>query len=458
MRNILIGSPVRQEPDILAAFLHGLARLHTDGLQVRFCFMDDNDDPRSSALLDEFLAAHEGVRIRIEDRPEPYDKDDHTHRWRVSLIARVAAIKNQLLQLAAESGFDALFLVDSDLVLHPRTLVHLSALHKPVVSEVFWTRWTPQAPWRPQVWMMDHYTLYAAVPGEQVPTAEAQRRTIEFLRRMRDGGCHPVGGLGACTLVARNAIAAGVSFDAVPNVSFWGEDRAFSIRAAVLGVELWADTALPPLHLYRRADLARVPGFWRRYELREEHGPRLTLALAVSRGEGAAAAATLRSLRGAADRAVVLLDADAQDDRAAIADAAGSIALTLLRPDRPLGAQRELLRRALWEFATREDPDWLLLLDPGETIAPQVIGALAPVLTRPGPQCVLLPVTRTADGPPRATPCLVRYVTEFDWLWAPHAPAARLPDDNPELPRVALEAAPALSDASVDAQAQVCLS
>jgi hypothetical protein len=71
-------------------------------------------------------------------------------------------------------------------------------------------------------------------------------------------GVYRVGGLGACTLISRRALDAGVTYEPLYNVSWWGEDRHFCLRAVALDFELWADTHCPPFHVYREADLAGV--------------------------------------------------------------------------------------------------------------------------------------------------------------------------------------------------------
>jgi len=78
-------------------------------------------------------------------------------------------------------------------------------------------------------------------------------RAFAWLERLRRPGLYPVGGLGACTLISRRAIEAGVRYQRIPNLTYWGEDRHFCIRAQALGFDLWADTHCPPRHLYRRS-------------------------------------------------------------------------------------------------------------------------------------------------------------------------------------------------------------
>jgi hypothetical protein len=72
--------------------------------------------------------------------------------------------------------------------------------------------------------------------------------------------------LGACTLISRRAIEAGVNFSELRGCLLWGEDRHLCLRAEALGFRLFADTTLPPLHLYRESELPRVGAYWKLVE------------------------------------------------------------------------------------------------------------------------------------------------------------------------------------------------
>ncbi|MEW6574093.1 MAG: hypothetical protein AB1374_10730 [Bacillota bacterium] len=240
MKKVLIASPVRQKPAILKEFLWSLEHLETTGLAVEYFFIDDHDE--ESPLLRQFAAGRDGVRIFPGEARGTYHCDETTHHWREELIWRVAAYKNRIIELACDEGFDFLFLVDSDLVLHPKTLVHLVSLEKDIVSEVYWTTWQPGIIPLPQVWLADDYRLYHVKQGEELSRNEVHGRVEDFLRMLRRPGTYKVGGLGACTLISRKALSLGVSFSRIYNLGLAGEDRHFCIRAAVLGLKLYADT------------------------------------------------------------------------------------------------------------------------------------------------------------------------------------------------------------------------
>jgi hypothetical protein len=261
MHTILIGAPVRQDSAILREFLRSLGELDTAGLQVEFAFVDDNVEAASSELLREFATRHPTVLLHGGDAPEVYQKDEYGHVWNDELIWKVARFKDSLLAHARLRGHDGVFLIDSDLVLHPATLQQLIAQGVDIVSEVFWTRWAPHLPDRPQVWLRDQYTMHLQRRDEVLDGDEIERRKQQFFQQLLRPGLHPVGGLGACTLISRRALLAGASFAAIPNLGFWGEDRHFCIRAGVLGLELHAETSYPPVHVYRASELAKVEPF-----------------------------------------------------------------------------------------------------------------------------------------------------------------------------------------------------
>ena len=53
------------------------------------------------------------------------------------------------------------------------------------------------------------------------------------------------------TIKCNKALKLGVSFSIIDNISFWGEDRHFCIRAEALGLKLYVDTVYPAYHIYR---------------------------------------------------------------------------------------------------------------------------------------------------------------------------------------------------------------
>ena len=264
---ILIGSPIHQKPNILQEFLTSLKELDNSDLDIGYVFIDDNVNPTSSQLLENFSLEFpdsliiESSMLGIAES-EKYICDDFTHKWSESLIWKVAAFKNFIIDIAIEENVDYLFLIDSDLVLHPLTVAKLVEAKKQIISEIFWTQWQPpHEPALPQVWWSDHYNLVPKGRWEILSDEEANIRQEGFLSQLKTPGIYPVGGLGACTLIAKTALQKGVNFSEIPNLSFRGEDRHFCIRATALGFFLYVDTHYPAYHIYRESDLSGVAAY-----------------------------------------------------------------------------------------------------------------------------------------------------------------------------------------------------
>lgn len=270
-KRVLVGSPIRQQPAILKEFLESLKELKQETIELSFLFVDDNDNALSSQILYDFSCSTPNVMIHKHSSSDYYLRNEVTHAWNEQLVWKVAHLKNMIIQIAVEFNYDYLFFIDSDIILHPQTLEQLKTAGKEIISEVFWTKWQPDFPELPQVWIEDHYTMFHKHRNEQITPEEALRRQEEFVMMLRKPGVYEVGGLGACTLLSRSALEKGVNFKEIKNVSFWGEDRHFCIRAAALGIELYVDTHIPAYHIYRESDLFGVDKYKRTFADKAEN-------------------------------------------------------------------------------------------------------------------------------------------------------------------------------------------
>jgi len=253
---VLIGTPIRQKAEILSNYIWSIKRLSLDSIDVDYYLIDDNLEEDSSQLIASFIEEnHNTFLIKTKD-DKPYFCNESTHFWDEELIWKVAGFKNSIINKAREEDYDYLFLIDSDLVLQPPTLEHLVNCGKDIISEIFWTKWEADFPILPQVWCSDQYTLYKCSRKERLSESESLERTLSFLNELKVPGIYKVGGLGACTLISKKAMQAGVNFNEIYNTSLVGEDRHFCLRAAALGFELFVDTHYPAFHIYRSSDLA----------------------------------------------------------------------------------------------------------------------------------------------------------------------------------------------------------
>lgn len=216
---VLIAAPLRQEIKIFREYQAGLDRLIVpEGVNVDRYFVV-NDCP-------EVIPEIRGADYDVLDTGDRFQKSDNAHLWTQENLEKMPALRNMTVRRALEGGYDYLFSVDTDIVLHPETLVWLLEADKDIISELFWTNGWCNA------WMYD----------------QSSGMKAEWVRP----GLYRVGMTGACTLMNTKVFMAGVDFSPIPNIrkALWGEDRWFCIRAAVLGFEMWIDTHCPPWHLY----------------------------------------------------------------------------------------------------------------------------------------------------------------------------------------------------------------
>lgn len=195
-------------------------------------------------------------------------------------MQRVGAHKDAILARARALNADAVWLCDADLICDNTTLASLSAVDSPIASAVYWTRWargtseTQRIHAAPQVWLSHPYGLAGNGWTESEFRDRLARRTLT-----------PVRGYGACTLISRHALHAGVGFARLPDIQpvglMAGEDRHFCLRAERLHIPAVADPWADIFHVYHAAeDTPRIPEMEAR--LSTPHPRQVTLGALVS--------------------------------------------------------------------------------------------------------------------------------------------------------------------------------
>jgi hypothetical protein len=254
--NVLVASPVRQEPAVLKAFLKALEwQILPPDVQVDYAFVHDGDEEQREILRTIKPVAVLAPGARKSD--QVYNIGSDTHNWSVPTFERLALNKQKLIALATEReeqakfgiqhGYDYVWFVDSDLVCEPTTLKSLLFAQCDIVSGVFWTQWqrgsgTPQ----PQTWMRHPYG--------QEGLGQDQHEVLESLSQR---SLIRVAGGGACHLCSVAALEAGASYhpriDGLPDVGMWqGEDRTFALKAEKNHIRQYADSWPDIYHAYHK--------------------------------------------------------------------------------------------------------------------------------------------------------------------------------------------------------------
>lgn len=222
---VLITAPLKQDRRIFKEFQNALDRLEVpDGVSVDRFFVVNDCDKIVPDIRGDYIVVNTG---------DEYIKTVNDHVWTNANLSKMPGLRNRTIKRMLEGNYDYWWSVDTDLIIHPKTLLALLDADKNIVSEVFWTQ-AANGHWWCNAWMYDQ----ADAAGQ--------------LDTWRKPGLYQVGMTGACTLVKRCVFEAGVNYSAIPNIRrvLWGEDRWFCIRAACAGFNFWLDTHFPAEHLF----------------------------------------------------------------------------------------------------------------------------------------------------------------------------------------------------------------
>lgn len=378
----MLGCPVHQKPEVLTEFLLSLKELKQNSYKLTFYFIDDNRDEQSSLLLKEFNKEVDHCLVENSKRHDEYQQTERHHIWNDHLVWKVAGFKNKMIEYALEQNFDYLFLIDSDLIIHPNTVEQLIEQNKPIISTIFWTKWEPELEPLPQVWLKDTYTLYDEKKGENLSENEKIERQQLFIDQLKQPGLYEVGGLGACTLISKEALSKGVNFNEIRNVSFWGEDRHFCIRAHALGLPLYVDTHFPAYHIYRVGDLDGVKAYKELHlqsthdnkeskkvsfpYMNSKHHRPLTLSMIVKNEADRYLKQVLNHHRQYIDQAVIIDDGSNDGTEDIIREVLRGIPLKLIKNNISQFHNEVKLRKQQWYETIKSNPGWILNLDADE--------------------------------------------------------------------------------------------
>lgn len=261
MKRLLIGSTICQKPQILEAFLKALKSLDLTDIKTHYYFIDDNVERESVKLLHSFKEVEKEVVIITSNQKASFVCDEEGHQWTTKQREKVVCFKNSILSVARESAYDYLLLIDSDILMHPQTVKKLISDKKEIVATLVWTKWQKNSYALPQVWLKNNGSFYDYRINEMRCIEDIRESTHKFLEELNIPGVYSVGGLGACTLLSREALKQPIGFQPIYNTSFESEDSSFCVRAAALGIPLFVDTYYPAYHIYRPSDLEGVKAY-----------------------------------------------------------------------------------------------------------------------------------------------------------------------------------------------------
>lgn len=416
MKRVLVGSPIRQKNLVLKEFLCSLEEVDKEELIVDYFFVDDNVDVESTKLLQEFAKRnHTVLRTGDEmyqgDKTQEYICDKFSHSWKRGLIEKITSFKDSIIAYAKENNYDYLFFIDSDIVLHKNTIRHLISRNVDIVSNIFWSQWYVNGPFEPQVWLQDTGSCFVNDWDNELTLTKKYQSKIDFFTSLRFPGLFEVGGLGACTLISKNAIDSGVKFELIDNLSFWGEDRHFCVRAEALGFKLYVDTVYPAYHIYREEYLDRVAEYKRdgfKFDMCQSFGNvqnkksslkskvikylklikqymklrkirkfdkkrvlgnnKVVLSMVVKNESNRYLEKVLNSIKDSVDDILIIDDASTDNTVQICEDCLKGYPHTIIKNEKSLFSHEYKLRKKQWKETLKLNPGWILSLDADEVL------------------------------------------------------------------------------------------
>jgi hypothetical protein len=167
-------------------------------------------------------------------------------RWQMDKIWRVGQARQVFIEQATPpTKYDALLMVDTDVILGPGVLKRMWEVDADVVYGVYWTNsdWGGEMANWPQVWNINPYGW-----------------TPEVAEALKAPGINEVEvyGGGACTLIRGRGFESRywpLLQSLQPYRSMWaGEDRTYCLGLETRGIKQVAVTGLPIHHCYTLAD------------------------------------------------------------------------------------------------------------------------------------------------------------------------------------------------------------
>jgi hypothetical protein len=267
-RVIVVGTSVRKPLPVLTAYLAGLDHQELPPrTRVHYVFAADFQPDQADAeiVLREWVTQRNGEVLRGVPSALGDFTDQHpqAHQWSGSAMARVGQNKNKIIRRALELKADAVWFLDADVIADRTTLASLVACEKPIVCGNYWTVWgkppgeTQQIFSGPICWLQHPYSLAGRGMEDWEFRAKLIRREVV-----------QVWGQGACSLIDRKVLEAGINFDYLPDVSrdglMGGEDRHLCIRAERSHIPMIADNWPDQFHIYRPEDEVKIPAMLKR--------------------------------------------------------------------------------------------------------------------------------------------------------------------------------------------------
>ena len=233
-KKILITAPVHQSKEIFKEYLLSLSNLLIpENYEASFYFYLHN-----CSELKELLKENQYEEVLDNSKYNFFSHDFKNENY-----SALSYMRTKALQKAREENFDYVFSVDSDVLIHPKTLIYLLKDNQDIVGMINWSKSFSGDKILPNCYDLEYWRWW-------------ENNSI-----LMQKGLYERGIISATVLLGKRIIQnEKINYYPVPNIecSQW-EDYALSLKAHIMipDLKMSIDTKLPCRHLYKEKDYIR---------------------------------------------------------------------------------------------------------------------------------------------------------------------------------------------------------
>lgn len=247
-RRVLIAAPVRQKEEIFIEYLNSLNHLEIpNDVEIKKFFFLHNCPELAKYLNDDEYEL-------LTDNSPLIKEVNKQKNWTQENFDALSSMRTLLLRKTAREEYDYLFTVDSDILIHPKTLKLLLNDNKKIVGNMVWTKMKNSG--------------ISAICGKDEEWGAYSGKELTILQKQP--GIYPVGWTCACLLISSEICKnENISYWSIPYIDNTGcEDYAFCMRVKCNfpNTQIWIDNRLPARHLYHEKDYERWMAEKAKYE------------------------------------------------------------------------------------------------------------------------------------------------------------------------------------------------
>ena len=140
MKKILITTPVYQNIKIFKEYLWSLNRLEIpEGYEIhKYFYLYNANNIKKFLKFNEYEIFNNEIELK---------KQDTDYIWKQKNYDAISQMRTKALVKAREENYDYIFSVNSDIILHKKTLIDLISENKEIISKIYWTSYDKENPW-----------------------------------------------------------------------------------------------------------------------------------------------------------------------------------------------------------------------------------------------------------------------------------------------------------------------